>query len=98
MLNIFWPGPTEILRISKFNCAHRIQRPKTHINGGFRIAISKIFKKWDSLTWSKLLDDSIPVDVVYLDFKKPFDSVPHKRMLNTLRSYEIVGKLLAWIQ
>ena len=50
--SFFGPGAMEILRISKFNCAHRIQSPKTHIhkiNGGFPTAISKIFKKLDSL-------------------------------------------------
>ena len=48
--------------------------------------------------WSKLLEDSKPVDVVYLDFKKAFDTIPHKRLLNKLRSYGISGKLLAWIE
>ena len=39
----------------------------------------------------------VPVDVVYLDFKKAFDSVPHERLLGKLKAYGIGGKLHAWI-
>ena len=38
------------------------------------------------------------VDVVYLDFQKAFDKVPHARLIKKLRSYGIEGKLLAWIK
>lgn len=37
------------------------------------------------------------VDVVYLDFQKAFDTVPHTRLIKKLRSYGIDGELLAWI-
>ena len=42
--------------------------------------------------WSRLLDEGDNVDVVYLDFAKAFDTVPHRRMMNKLYSYEIRGK------
>ena len=35
--------------------------------------------------WTQHLDNKYPVDVVYLDFQKAFDSAPHKYLLNKLR-------------
>jgi hypothetical protein len=34
---------------------------------------------------TKLLDEGHAVDVVYLDFAKAFDKVPHKRLLEKCR-------------
>ena len=36
--------------------------------------------------------------VMYLDFKKAFDSVPHIRLLQKLKAYGVEGDLLNWIQ
>ena len=48
--------------------------------------------------WMVSLDSKTPVDAVYLDFSKAFDSVPHKRLLYKLHNYGIRGKLLEWIE
>ena len=37
------------------------------------------------------------VDVVYLDFQKAFDTVPHARLLKKLQAYGIGGELFEWI-
>ena len=44
--------------------------------------------------WTEMLDKQKPVDVVYLDFAKAFDSVPHERLLRKLSAYDIRGHLL----
>ena len=44
------------------------------------------------------LDQGKPVDILYLDFKKAFDSVAHDRLIVTLRSLGIRGNLLKWIK
>ena len=36
-------------------------------------------------------------DVIYLDFQKAFDTVPHVRLLEKLRAHGVRGNLLAWI-
>ena len=36
---------------------------------------------------TKWVDDGYPVDVIYLDFQKAFDKVPHERLILNLKSY-----------
>jgi hypothetical protein len=43
------------------------------------------------------MDDGNCVDVVYLDFAKAFDKVPHCRLLHKLHKYGIDGKIGDWI-
>jgi len=43
-------------------------------------------------------DSGAQVDVIYTDFAKAFDTVPHGRLLTKLKSYNISDKLIAWIQ
>jgi len=39
-----------------------------------------------------------PVDLVYLDFSKAFDTVPHKRLLLKLAAYGIDDQLCSWVK
>ena len=36
-------------------------------------------------------------DVIYLDFSKAFDTVPHKRLILKLQAYGVHGNLLSWL-
>ena len=47
---------------------------------------------------TKWLDDGCPFDVVYFDFAKAFDKVPHRKLLKKLKAVGIGGKLLAWLE
>merc|ERR1712035_239348 len=42
-------------------------------------------------------DESKAIDIIYLDFQKAFDKVPHKRLLLKLKSHGIQGSILKWI-
>ena len=46
---------------------------------------------------SSLVDKGHAVDIVYLDFSKAFDKVPHQRLLLKCQGLGIRGNLLAWI-
>ena len=48
--------------------------------------------------WSEALDNGLPVDAIYLDFAKAFDSVPHIRLLTKLKGYGIDGNVCGWIR
>ena len=48
--------------------------------------------------WASSRNKSTPTDVVFLDFTKAFDSVPHKRLLLKLKGYGIEGNLLHWFR
>ena len=48
--------------------------------------------------WTEALMHHIPVDVLYLDYRKAFDTVPHRRLLNQVRSFGITGEALGWIE
>ena len=43
------------------------------------------------------LDAGRESDVVYLDFSKAFDSVPHRKLLHKLSLFGISGSLLCWV-
>ena len=45
-----------------------------------------------------MLDQGYSVDVIYLDFEKAFDSVPHQRLLKKIYGYGIRGNLYNWIK
>ena len=43
------------------------------------------------------VDDGSPVDVVYLDFQKAFDKVPHQRLILKLKAHDIGNDVINWI-
>ena len=47
--------------------------------------------------WTYSIDQGYPTDVIYFDFHKAFDTVPHARLLLKLKEYGINGNLLCWL-
>ena len=48
--------------------------------------------------WTNSIEEGHPVDVIYLDYRKAFDSVPFERLLKKLHAYGVRGKVLLWIR
>ncbi len=43
------------------------------------------------------MDEGKAADMVYLDFKKAFDKVPHRRLLAKVRACGVAGQVANWI-
>ena len=47
---------------------------------------------------TKWIDVGSPVDIIYLDFQKAFDKVPHQRLLLKLKAHSIGDSITDWIE
>ena len=61
-----------------------------------RSCLTNLLETYEDIT--KLVDQGLPVDEVFLDFAKAFDKVPHQRLLIKLQKLGIGGSLLNWIE
>jgi sarcosine oxidase/L-pipecolate oxidase len=48
--------------------------------------------------WSSALGGGDCTDIIYLDFQKAFDTVPHQRLLKIIQAYGISGTTYEWIK
>ena len=48
--------------------------------------------------WTSSIDEGYGLDVIYLDYRKAFDTVPHERLIQKLKSIGFGGSLLNWIR
>ena len=52
--------------------------------------------------WTNCLEEGGQMDIIYTDFEKAFDKVPHKRLLSKLKSYgiskELINFFFRWIE
>ena len=60
-----------------------------------RSTVLQLLKIMDD--WTAQLDSGGQVDVIYTDFAKAFDTVPHQRLLLKIKTYNIDTDLLPWI-
>lgn len=48
--------------------------------------------------WTDAMSHLVPIDIIYLDYAKAFDTVPHERLLKQVETFGITGPLLNWIR
>ena len=58
--------------------------------------VTNLLEFFEKIT--SIVDNGDPADIVYLDFSKAFDKVPHRRLLNKIQSYGIENKVIDWIE
>ena len=49
-------------------------------------------------TVTDYIDKGFNQDLIYLDFSKAFDTVPHLRLIENIKAHSIGGKILKWIE
>ena len=47
--------------------------------------------------WTSMLENGYPIDVIYTNFAKAFDRVPHQRLLQKIKDMGIIGNTVNWI-
>ena len=48
--------------------------------------------------WRRALDKNLIVGIAFVDFRKAFDSISHRFLLEKLRAVGVAGDLLCWIK
>ena len=47
--------------------------------------------------WTEAIDNGNNIDVIYMDFMKAFNTVPHRRLMKKIQAYNINTNITAWI-
>ena len=63
---------------------------------GGRSCTSNLLEAFDTII--DMMDEGLPVDILYFDFRKAFDTVPHHRLLVKLENIGITGETLEIIE
>ena len=63
---------------------------------GGRSTSLQLLKALDA--WTKIMDDGGYLDIIYMDFAKAFDKVPHNRLIGKIASYGFRNPVLRWIK
>jgi len=66
---------------------------------GFKAGISCLTNLLEFTEYiAKSVDKREPMDIIFLDFQKAFDKVPHTRLINKLKACGINDKIVNWIR
>jgi hypothetical protein len=75
---------------------NKVIRPSQHCFKAGRSCTTNLLEFFEPVT--KAADKGEPIDIVYLDFAKAFDKVPHQRLSAKIKAAGICGSMLAWIK
>ena len=83
-------------RILQHLVLHQLIRSSQHGFMPGRSTLTNLLTYLETLT--ALVDEGHAVDVLYLDFAKAFDKVPHARLLAKCSGLGLGGKVLSWVR
>ena len=75
-----------------FLIKHKLINPSQHGFLKARSCLTNLLCFFEEIT--KWVDEGSPVDVIYLDFQKAFDKVPHQRLLLKLKSHGMGNSII----
>ena len=75
---------------------HQLINPSQHGFLKARSCLTNLLCFFEEIT--KWVDEGSPVDVIYLDFQKAFDKVPHQRLILKLKSHGMGNSIINWIE
>ena len=71
-------------------------KPSQHVFVNGRSCLTSLISNYDKVTC--LVDEGKAVNVVYLDFSKLFDTVPHNILMEKLAAHGLDGCTLCWVK
>ena len=80
-----------------FLIKHKFINPSQHGFLKVKSCLTNLLRFLEEIT--KWVDDGSPVDVIYLDFQKAFDKVPHERLIRKLKSHGMArSSIINWVE
>ena len=79
-----------------FLVKHKLINPPQHVFLKARSCLTKLLCFFEEIT--KWEDEGSPVDVIYLDFQKAFDKVPHQILILKLILHGMGNSIINWIE
>ena len=85
-----------IIYMRDFHVKHKLINLSQHVFLNARSCLTHLLCFFEKIT--KWVDEGSPVDVIYLDFQKAFDKVPHQRLILKLKSHGMGNSIINWIE
>jgi hypothetical protein len=83
-------------QVTEHLVANDLKSPEQH---GFTKGKSTVTNLLEAMNvWTEALMHGTPVDILYLDYAKAFDTVPHERLIRQVSSFGVKDKALTWIK
>ena len=61
-----------------------------------RSCLTNLLKSFEA--WTRLLEEGYRVDIIYIEYRKAFDTVHHGRLFDKLKSYGVDEKITRWVK